>query len=207
MSSLLAQSRQRLEVGPGLRPHLPVEGTRFVDISIPALAQLCRRGAAGVAGNITALPFADATFDLVCALDIVEHVEDDERALSELCRVTQPGGAMLLSMPLYAARWTAFDDLAGHRHRYEPADLLLKLAAVGLVVEQSAIYGMQPSSTRVVDLGTWFLTHHRMLATWFYNNLIMPLALHLQDTLALHPGVIETKGVDEILLVCRKRDT
>jgi hypothetical protein len=43
--SLLADCGRRLEVAPGLRPRLPIEGTQFVDISAPALMKLRERGA------------------------------------------------------------------------------------------------------------------------------------------------------------------
>ena len=60
----------------------------------------------GVCGSVTALPFADATFDVVGAFDVVEHCQDDHRALSELARVTRPGGHVLLSVPAYSWAWT-----------------------------------------------------------------------------------------------------
>ena len=90
IQTLLPRGGRCLEVAPGLRPRLPLEGTQFVDVSGPALAKLARRGASAVGALITALPFADASFDLVCALDIVEHVDDDARALEELSRVARP---------------------------------------------------------------------------------------------------------------------
>src|SRR5882724_9403672 len=69
VSSLVSQSRSRLEVAPGLRPRLPVEGTHFVDLSEPAIAKLRPRAASATLGSITALPFAAGQFDLVCAVD------------------------------------------------------------------------------------------------------------------------------------------
>src|SRR5215470_1765919 len=68
VQSILPPSGLRLEVAPGLRPRLPIEGTQFVDISAPALEQLGSRGGHVTLGEVTALPFADASFDLVCAL-------------------------------------------------------------------------------------------------------------------------------------------
>jgi SAM-dependent methyltransferase len=205
--SLVAQSQRRLEVAPGLRPRLPIEGTHFVDISEPALAQLRARAASVVLDSITSLPFADSTFDLVCAFDIVEHVNEDDLALSELSRVSAPGAALLLSVPLHASFWTPFDDFVGHCRRYEPQRLLAKLAEHGFAVESSAAYGMQPQSSWLLDLGMRALVHRRERALWWYNHVMMPLGLHFQKTLALSPGMIDTEQVGEILLVCRKRGT
>lgn len=204
--SLLPESARRLEVAPGLRPRLPLEGTQFVDISAPAVAELRRRGARAALGEITALPFDDAAFDLVCALDIIEHVDDDEGAFSELSRVAKPGGTLLLSVPLHPARWTPFDDFVGHKRRYEPQSLLAKLTQHQLAVASSALYGMQPRSSLLVNLGMWWLTHHRERAMWWYNRALMPLGLRFQKPLDLSPGMIPTEEIDEILLVCQKRE-
>lgn len=155
-------------------------------------------------GPITDLPFPDGVFDLVCALDIVEHVDDDERALSELARVSATGAALLVSVPLHAASWTAFDDFVGHRRRYEPDEILAKLAKHGFALERSAVFGMQPRGSLLLRLGTWFLTHRREQAMWYYNRVFMPLGARFQKKLEFVPGMIDTARVDEVLLVCRR---
>jgi SAM-dependent methyltransferase len=203
VGSLLPASGRQLEVAPGLRPRLPIAGTTFVDISAAALAKLGGRGACTVLAEISSLPFADGAFELLCALDIIEHVDDEDGALSELSRVASAGAAVLISTPLHPARWTAFDELVGHKRRYEPLRLLAKLAQHNLVVERSAVFGMQPRSSRLVDLGMWWLTHHRDRAMWWYNRAFMPLGLWSQKELRFVPGLIDTDEVDEILLVCR----
>ena len=203
--SLVSRSRRRLEVAPGLRPRLPLEGTEFVDMSVPAVSKLRARGANAVLGLVSSLPFRDGVFDLVCSLDIVEHVDDDDGALSELSRVAAPNAALLLSVPLHPAHWSAFDDFVGHRRRYQPERLLEKLAAHGFSVDQSAVYGMQPKSSRLLDLGMWCLTHRREQAMWWYNHLFMPFGVRFQKKLSLVSGMVDTEGVDEILLVCRKQ--
>jgi len=203
--SLMVGSRCSLEVAPGLRPRLPIESTHFVDFSAPALARLRERGARAALGLVTSLPFPDGGFDFVCALDIVEHVDDDHRALAELARVAAPGAALLISVPLHASRWTAFDDLVGHRRRYAPEQIRALLAEHGFAVERSAAFGMQPRSSRVLDFGMWVLTHRRERAMWWYNRVMMPIGLRFQRPLAFAPGLIDTQRVDEILLVCRKR--
>ena len=205
VSALVLKSRSRLEVAPGLRPRLPVEGTHFVDLSERAIAKLRLRAAGVSLGSITALPFGSARFDLVAAFDIVEHVDDEDGAFSELSRVCAAGGTFLVAVPLHPSRWTAFDELVGHRRRYEPQRLLDKLDEYGFTVESSAVYGMQAKSSRLLDFGMWWLTHHRERAMWLYNRVMMPLGVRFQKKLSFHPGMIDTAEVDEVLLVCRKR--
>ncbi len=202
--ALASRSPRRLEIAPGLRPRLPLTGTVFVDISAPALVRLRDAGATAVLGLVGALPFPDAAFDLVCALDIVEHVDDDDAALAELCRVAAPNACLLVSVPLHSSRWNAFDDFVGHRRRYEPIEFLAKLAVHGFAVEQSGAFGMQPRSSRLLDAGIWFLTHRRERAMWWYNRVMMPLGVRFQKKLTLGSGLIDTEHVDEIFLVCRK---
>src|SRR5450631_110974 len=204
VESLLPEGAERLEVAPGLRPRLPLEKTQFVDVSGPALTKLYERGASVTLSLVTALPFASDSFDLVCALDIVEHVDDEDGALSEISRVAKAGAILLLSVPLHPTRWTAFDDFVGHRRRYEPERLWKKLAQHRLVVERSAVFGMQPKSSRLLDLGMWWLTHQRERALGWYNRIFMPLGLRFQKKLDIHTGIIATDQVDEILMVCRK---
>jgi SAM-dependent methyltransferase len=206
VQSLLPTAPRRLEVAPGLRPRLPIAGTQFLDISESAVAKLRGRGGQAVVGQVTCLPFADSSFDLICALDIIEHVDDDDGALSEVSRTATPGGAILMSVPLHAALWTSFDDFVGHKRRYDPPQLLSKLGQHGLTVERSAVFGMQPRSSRLVDLGMWWLLNHRERAMWWYNRVIMRIGLLTQKRLRLESGMIATEGVDEILLVCRKQD-
>jgi SAM-dependent methyltransferase len=202
--SVLPSSKRQLEIAPGLRPRLPLSDTQFVDISTSALNVLRERGASATMARISSLPFVGGSFDLVCALDIVEHVDDDDTALTEIARIASPGAVILLSAPLHASRWTAFDDFVGHRRRYEPEQLRGKLSQHGLQIERSAIYGMQPKSSRLLDLGVWWLQNHRERAMWWYNRALMPLSVRFQKKLKLVPGMLDATGIDELLLVCRR---
>ena len=204
LRELAAAAPRRLEVAPGLRPRLPLQGTCFVDLSHAALRQLRAQGADALHGMIGALPCADARFDLVCAFDILEHVADDDGALRELARVAAPGATLALSVPLHAAAWTAFDDFVGHCRRYEPETIVDLLRAHGFALERSAVYGMQPKSPRRLELGQWYLTHRRERAMWWYNRVFMPLGLRFQKPLRWREGLPEADGVDEVLLLCRR---
>jgi|HubBroStandDraft_1064217.scaffolds.fasta_scaffold131611_2 SAM-dependent methyltransferase len=202
--SLLREPQSRLEVGPGLRPRLPLEGTCFVDASLPAVTKLREHGAYAQFGVVSQLPFGDRAFDLVAAFDIVEHVDDDDAALSELARVAAPMSTLLLSAPLHPSRWTKFDEVVGHRRRYEPEHLVSKLARHGLSVTGTAVYGMQPRSAMLLDFGVWGLTHRRERAIWWYDRVLLRVGAMFQKKLELVPGMMDVSDVDEVLLECRK---
>jgi hypothetical protein len=110
---------------------------------------------------------------------------------------------LLISVPLHQSHWTAFDDFVGHCRRYEPATLTSLLAQFGLRVESSAVYGMAPRSSRLLDLGLWYLVNQRERAMWWYNRVFMPLAVRFQKPLKLCEGLVADGNVDEVLVVCR----
>jgi SAM-dependent methyltransferase len=204
LSGLAATAPARLEVGAGLRPRLPVCGTHFVDVSGPAVARLRERGGLATLSDVTALPFRDRSFDLVCAFDIVEHVEDDRRVFAELSRVARRGASVVLSVPLHRARWTAFDALVGHVRRYEPDHLLTLLREHGLVLERTAVFGMEPRSRWLLDFAVWGLTKRPVQAMRWYNALVLPIGLLTQRRLEWGTGLIDVAGVGELLLACRR---
>lgn len=123
----LAQDARILDAGCGsgrmldeLRPRGRVTG---VDANANAVAATGRRGHVALQCNIERMPFADACFDLVTCLDVIEHTSDDRRTLRELRRVTRPGGTLLVTVPAYQALWSAHDIVNGHYRRYRAPEL------------------------------------------------------------------------------------
>jgi len=74
-------------------------------------------------GSILELPFADNSYDLVCAFDVIEHVEDDSKAVSELKRVCKPDGWVSVSVPAFMFLWSHHDVINHHFRRYTMAEL------------------------------------------------------------------------------------
>lgn len=94
-----------------------------------------------VHGSLAAL--ADATaFDVVCAFEVIEHLEDDAAALTEWVARVRPGGLLLLSTPAWQSRFGAMDDAVGHFRRYDPPVLRSLLRDAGLVDVGHRLYGM-----------------------------------------------------------------
>lgn len=68
--------------------------------------------------SVNAAPFPDETFDLVVALDILEHIEDDGSVLRELYRICRAGGRLMITVPAYQWLHSAHDEALGHCRRY-----------------------------------------------------------------------------------------
>jgi SAM-dependent methyltransferase len=91
-----------------------------------------------VRADATVPPFAARTFDLVCALDVLEHLADDRAALGAIHHVLKPGGALLLSVPALRVLWGRQDVLAGHHRRYRRHELRERVLAAGFAIERLA---------------------------------------------------------------------
>jgi SAM-dependent methyltransferase len=73
--------------------------------------------------SVTALPFPDQSFDLICAFDVIEHVEEDGLAIRELKRVCKRGGKLYLTVPAYPFLWSQHDRINHHYRRYTAKSL------------------------------------------------------------------------------------
>ena len=69
-------------------------------------------------GSILDLPFKDEEFDLVCAFDVIEHVEDDLSGVHEMKRVCKKDGQIVLTVPAYMFLWSHHDVVNHHFRRY-----------------------------------------------------------------------------------------
>lgn len=83
-------------------------------------------------GDVCAIPFPDGHFDLVLATDVIEHVEDEPRALAEIRRVLAPGGRVLLTVPAFQSLWGLQDEVALHQRRYRRGPLVDLVRRAGL---------------------------------------------------------------------------
>jgi SAM-dependent methyltransferase len=97
---------------------------------------LARGVAEVVDGDLARLPFADREFDLVTALDVLEHLDDDRGALAELRRVVRPGGALVVTVPAHPRLWSSHDELNHHRRRYTSGTLRAVAAGGGWEVDR-----------------------------------------------------------------------
>jgi SAM-dependent methyltransferase len=131
-----------LDVGCGTGANLELLGrygaAEGVDVSPDALAFCRARGLQNVRqGAAEKLPYEDGSFDLVTALDVVEHLDDDVAGLREMRRVLRKGGRALLFVPAFMFLWGVQDDVSHHRRRYTLPGLRRALRDAGYEVERA----------------------------------------------------------------------
>ncbi len=173
-----------------------------------------------VLGSILDLPFGSESFDLVCAFDVIEHVEDDAKAVAEMYRVCKPGGYLAITVPAYMFLWGDHDIINQHYRRYTMPQLENLLAGSrGRIIYRSyfnsvlflpiALFrvgmklwkGIQPTKKSHTEASS----DHEVLGTdGFFNKLfagIFSIDRHL-----LKLGVRFPAGVS-IMLFFKKDDT
>lgn len=93
------------------------------------------RGMQVVRADATRLPFPSESFDLVTALDILEHIPDHEAAAAEIYRTLRPGGSVIIAVPIDPELWSAHDTAVNHVRRYTRTELVSLLENAGLVID------------------------------------------------------------------------
>lgn len=89
-----------------------------IDISAEALKFLKMKGYSGKLTKDHRLPFKDGEFDLVVALDVLEHIDQDRLSLDEWNRVLKKSGKALITVPAYEFLWSGHDTSLHHQRRY-----------------------------------------------------------------------------------------
>jgi SAM-dependent methyltransferase len=87
-------------------------------------------------GDICNLPFADNSIDLILVTDVIEHIDDDHKAMSEISRVLKPGGRVIISVPAFPILWGFQDIVAHHKRRYRMKSLTNLVVGSGLSIRK-----------------------------------------------------------------------
>jgi SAM-dependent methyltransferase len=85
------------------------------------------------------IPFVDE-FDALGAFDVLEHIDEDEAVLKQMCHALRPDGLLLLTVPQHHWLWSGVDDYSCHVRRYTAHDLHEKLARAGFSVVRSTSF-------------------------------------------------------------------
>jgi 2-polyprenyl-6-hydroxyphenyl methylase / 3-demethylubiquinone-9 3-methyltransferase len=149
-----------------LAPHLAGLGYTHVgvDLSASAVAQASDHGVTGVRGDVTRLPFRDATFDVVVAGEILEHVADLPAIVAEVCRVLRVGGTLVIDT-IANTWWGRFSSItvaerlpAGPPARLHDGSLFVDRAELRAEASRHGVpldlNGLRPSA---VDYMMWLM--------------------------------------------------
>lgn len=133
-----------LEVGCGAGGLLRVLGgllpgataLKGVEPNDAAVRNATALGCDVASGTFERLPQQDRSVDLLIALDVLEHCEDDVAAGREALRVLKPGGAFVLTVPALMSLWGPHDEINAHYRRYTRRSLQTALERSGLTLER-----------------------------------------------------------------------
>ena len=136
-----AQSPKILDVGCGTGGNLEMlkkfGAAEGVDVSDDALEFCQSKGLTVHKGLAEELPFADESFDVVTALDVIEHLDDDIAGLREMFRILRKGGKTLIFVPAFMWLWGVQDDVSNHRIRYTKKQITERLEKAGFEIERA----------------------------------------------------------------------
>jgi SAM-dependent methyltransferase len=130
-----------LEVGCGTGHNLPMLGGfgRLDAIEVDGAARAIASRRLGHAVMDAPLPqlagVPTGAYDLIAMLDVLEHIEEDEAALTSLAQRLRPNGRILITVPAHPWMWSAHDEVNHHKRRYTRRSLAKVVADAGLKLE------------------------------------------------------------------------
>jgi ubiquinone/menaquinone biosynthesis C-methylase UbiE len=98
-----------------LKPFAEIIG---IDISSESVKHVKSLGFKAVKADAQKIPFSKNSFDLVLAMDIIEHTKNDRKTMSEIHRVLKPNGFCILTVPAFNFFWSNADIIGRHYRRY-----------------------------------------------------------------------------------------
>lgn len=130
-----------LDIGCGagnMIHHLSRYGrVKGIDVDARPVAMAQARGYDVRQGDPTdGIAFPDSSFDLVTILDVIEHIDDDEKVLREAFRVLRPNGLLTISTPAFQWLWSHNDELNAHKRRYSPHELRERVKRSGFRIKR-----------------------------------------------------------------------
>ncbi len=178
-----------------------------IDVSRRALTYARKRGLHNLAqGSLTNLPFENKHFDVIVALDVIEHVKEDGKAISEMFRVLKSNGCLLMAVPAFSLLWSTHDKLNHHYRRYTHTKLIQLLQSHHFSIVRYHYFGI---TTFLPLLTMSLLERWRLVSSWSFFKPVNPYVnrfLTSMFTLDLYLcSVLKPPFGTSIFLVAEKR--
>jgi ubiquinone/menaquinone biosynthesis C-methylase UbiE len=123
----------------------------FLDLAILPLKQYSSNNFSyPICGDVLYLPYRDESFNFITVLDVLEHIKDDEYAVSEISRILKKDGLLIITVPNRMKYFTYQDKLIGHYRRYEIEQFLLLLKKYRL--KKLRTFGVYGKLMRIADI-------------------------------------------------------
>ncbi len=142
---VLPASPSILEVGCGPGANLRMLGS-FGSVAGMEPEDFARQNAKNISGcDITSgtlphnIPYQDP-FDIVCAFDVIEHVDEDQESIKALYAITKPGGYAIFTVPAHPFLWSYHDSIHHHKRRYKKCGFTTLLKNAGYKIEFISYY-------------------------------------------------------------------
>ena len=123
----------------------------------------------------------DADYDTIVLVNVLEHIEDDDKALRQLAGALRPGGKVVVFVPAFEWLYSDYDRRIGHHRRYRKADLEAAAQAAGLRVAELRYMNS-------VGVAAWWITARRLKLTptsgplvRTYDRLFVPVLRALES--------------------------
>ena len=127
--------------------------------------------------DLTRCPLPDACVDAVVALNVLEHIENDEEALRQMRRILKPGGIAHIEVPSNPALYDVYDEQLLHHRRYRRKDLVARLRNAGFDVLRATHLGFLP-----YPLFAWVKRRSRKKLGWPVERKQAWLAAQIRET-------------------------
>jgi ubiquinone/menaquinone biosynthesis C-methylase UbiE len=93
-----------------------------------------------VNGDLHNLPFKPNSFKLIIAMDVLEHLDNDEIGIEEIYRILDKGGILILTVPAFNFLWGLQDEITGHKRRYLQKEIFKKLVSKNFCILKSSYF-------------------------------------------------------------------